>query len=184
MIKEHEWIEAKKALDEAEPTLVQKKSTSSLITKQEHSELAIGDEVKLILLNQQGTIVEQLDKNEYLVQVGIMKLKVKRKDLQFVGKQEQVYVNPVATVKGKHYHVKNELDLRGERFENALLELEKYLDDALLAGYDQVHIIHGKGTGALRKGVQDFAKSHPSIESYRSGKMNEGGSGVTVLTLK
>lgn len=183
-IKEHKWIEAKKALDEAEPTLVKEKTASQTMTEQEDVELAIGDEVKLISLNQQGTIVEQLGKNEYFVQVGMMKLKVKRKDLMLVGKREQAYVNPVATVKGKQYHVKNELDLRGERFEDALLELEKYLDDALLAGYDQVYIIHGKGTGALRKGVHDFAKSHPSIDSYRSGKINEGGNGVTVLTLK
>lgn len=183
-IKEHKWIEAKKALDEAEPTLVKEKTASQTMTEQEDVELAIGDEVKLISLNQQGTIVEQLGKNEYFVQVGVMKLKVKRKDLMLVGKREQAYVNPVATVKGKQYHVKNELDLRGERFEDALLELEKYLDDALLAGYDQVYIIHGKGTGALRKGVHDFAKSHPSIDSYRSGKINEGGNGVTVLTLK
>ncbi|TXL62527.1 endonuclease MutS2 [Cerasibacillus terrae] len=178
--KEHEWIEAKKALDETEPSLTDKEKTSPTV-KIETNALSPGDDVKLVNLNQQGTIVEQLNKNEYLVQVGMMKLKAKRKDLQFIGNQKETFTNPISTVKGKHYHVKHELDLRGERYEDALLQLERYLDDVMLAGYDEVSIIHGKGTGALRKGVQQFAKTHPSIKDYRTGTMNEGGSGVTVL---
>ncbi|PAF11684.1 hypothetical protein CHH61_25985, partial [Shouchella clausii] len=70
---------------------------------------------------------------------------------------------------GKDYHVSLELDLRGERFENALLKVEKYLDDAVLAGYPRVSIIHGKGTGALRTGVKELLKSHRSVKSTRFG---------------
>lgn len=90
----------------------------------------------------------------------------------------------ITAVKGKDYHVSLELDLRGERYENALSRVEKYLDDAVLAGYPRVSIIHGKGTGALRKGVQDLLKNHRSVKSSRFGEAGEGGSGVTVVELK
>src|SRR5690625_7558269 len=112
-----------------------------------------------------------------------MKVKVKRTDLQLMKKQKEATAKPIATIKGSNYHVSTELDLRGERYEDALLKLEKYIDDVLLAGYQKVYIIHGKGTGALRKGVQNFAKTHKNILSYRFGSQGEGGSGVTVLEL-
>ncbi|SDM96825.1 endonuclease MutS2 [Sediminibacillus halophilus] len=180
-LKEHEWIEARKMLDEAQPQLTKKQQTSPKENKQESQELHPGDEVKLLTLNQHGTILEKVSNKEYLVQVGIMKMKAKQKDLQFVKREQPLVEKPMATVKGSSYRVKTELDLRGERYEDALQELEKYVDDALLAGYPRVSIIHGKGTGALRNGVQEFAKRHPRITSYRAGGMNEGGSGVTVL---
>ncbi|WP_153464723.1 endonuclease MutS2 [Sediminibacillus terrae] len=180
-LKEHEWIEARKMLDEAQPQLAKKRQTTSKEEKQEHQELHPGDEVKLLTINQQGTILEKVNDKEFLVQIGIMKMKAKQKDLQFVKREQPLVEKPMATVKGSSYRVKTELDLRGERYEDALQQLEKYVDDALLAGYPRVSIIHGKGTGALRNGVQEFAKRHPRITNYRAGGMNEGGSGVTVL---
>ncbi|WP_163526541.1 endonuclease MutS2 [Halobacillus ihumii] len=184
-IKDHELIEARKALDETTPNLANKKNISKKpVSKQEDKELKAGDEVKLLTLNQQGVILEQTNSNEYQVQVGMMKVKAKRNDLEFVKAQQPYKEKPMATVKGKGYHVKTELDLRGERYEEALNQLEKYIDDALLANYPRVSIIHGKGTGALRTAVQNYAKNHRQIDSYRAGGMNEGGSGVTVLELK
>lgn len=183
-LKEHEWIEARKLFDEAQPQLSNKKKQPKKIVKDENRELEPGDEVLLLTLNQQGSIVNKISKNEYQVQVGIMKVKAKRKDLQFVKRQEAIIEKPMATVKGSNYHVKPELDLRGERYEDALHQLEKYVDDALLAGYPNVSIIHGKGTGALRKGVQAFAKRHSHIKNQRAGEMNEGGTGVTILEFK
>ncbi|MCA1021845.1 endonuclease MutS2 [Halobacillus litoralis] len=184
-MKEHEWIEARKMFDEAQPELAKKKAKEAPAPKKkETKELEPGDEVKLLTLNQQGTIVDQTGKNEYQVQVGVMKVKAKRKELEFVKAKEPYKEKPMATVKGKSFHVKTELDLRGERYEDALNRLEKYVDDALLAGYPQVSIIHGKGTGALRTAVQNYAKNHRSIASHRAGGMNEGGSGVTVLELR
>ncbi|MBN8236881.1 endonuclease MutS2 [Halobacillus kuroshimensis] len=184
-MKEHEWIEARKMFDEAQPELAKKKAKEAPAPKKkETKELKPGDEVKLLTLNQQGTIVDQTGKNEYQVQVGVMKVKAKRKELEFVKAKEPYKEKPMATVKGKSFHVKTELDLRGERYEDALNRLEKYVDDALLAGYPQVSIIHGKGTGALRTAVQNYAKNHRSIASHRAGGMNEGGSGVTVLELR
>lgn len=183
-LKEHEWIEARKMLEEAQPKL-SSKPDGKKESKASNEVLSPGDEIKLLTLNQNGSVLEKISDSEYLVQVGIMKVKVKRSDLQLIGKPKQTtYQKPLATVKGSNYHVPLELDLRGERFEDALLKLEKYIDDATLAGYPKVSIIHGKGTGALRKGVQDFVKNHPSIASTRPGAAGEGGSGVTVIEFR
>ena len=183
-LKEHEWIEAKKMFENAQPNISKKQEDNKKKPSPSNSELHPGDEINLLTVNQNGTVLEKIDKHEYLVQVGIMKVKINRKDLQFIGKQKEVIEKPLATVKGSSYHVSTELDLRGERYEDALLKLEKYVDDALLAGYPKVSIIHGKGTGALRKGVQEYVKNHPSIAVSRQGSMGEGGSGVTIIEFR
>ncbi|MFD2654550.1 endonuclease MutS2 [Gracilibacillus thailandensis] len=184
-LKEHEWIEAKKLLNEARPELSKKQEKQApTIDEDKAKALKPGDEVRLLTLDQKGTIIEQTGKNEFQVQVGIMKMKAKRKDLLFIRREEPKMEKPLATVRGSAYHVKPELDLRGERFEDAVQQLEKYIDDALLAGYNKVSIIHGKGTGALRKGVKDFARKHSKVASARDGDMGEGGLGVTVMELK
>jgi len=183
-IKEHEFIEAKKMLEEAQPELTDKQKSEKARGSSEQKELQPGDEIKLLTINQKGTVLEKISDKEYLVQVGIMKVKVKRNDLQLLGRKKDMAEKPLATVKGSNYHVRPELDLRGERYEDAMIRLEKYLDDALLAGYAKVSIIHGKGTGALKKGVQEFVKKHPRIASNRTGAMGEGGSGVTILELR
>jgi DNA mismatch repair protein MutS2 len=79
--------------------------------------------------------------------------------------------------------VKNELDLRGMYGDEAIVAVEKIFDDAILNGLHRINIIHGKGTGALRKRITEFLKSHPSVKSYRLGEWNEGGTGVTVVEL-
>ncbi|MDC3412588.1 endonuclease MutS2 [Aquibacillus sp. 3ASR75-11] len=182
-LKEHEWIEARKMLEEAQPKLAKSNPNQSK-PKGIDQNLQPGDEVMLLTLNQQGTILKKINEKEFQLQVGIMKVKAKREDLSLVKRSEPVIERPMATVKGSNYHVKTELDLRGERFEDAIHRLEKYVDDALLAGYPRVSIIHGKGTGALRTGVKEFAKKHRQIASYHDGGMNEGGNGVTVLEFK
>ncbi|KGP71362.1 endonuclease MutS2 [Pontibacillus yanchengensis] len=182
--KEHEWIEARKNLDEAQPELSKKQAKPQPKKNTQPKSLKPGDEIKVISWNQTGHIIEQTSEKEYQVQLGIMKMKVKANDLELIKREEPVKQKPMATVKGSSHHVKPELDLRGERYEEALSRLEKYIDDATLAGYPQVSIIHGKGTGALRKGVEQFAKGHRSIASARAGGMKEGGSGVTVLELR
>ncbi|GAA0429171.1 endonuclease MutS2 [Lentibacillus halophilus] len=182
-LKDHEWIEAKKMLEEAKPDLSSKSSQTVNKRSEPNRELHPGDDVMLLSANQQGTIIEKVNAKEYYVQVGMMKIKVKRNDLQFIQKQPTVQEKPVTAVKGFGHHVKTELDLRGERYEDAVKKLEKYIDDALLAGYTSVSIIHGKGTGALRKAVNDAAAGHSRIASARPGKAGEGGNGVTVLQL-
>ncbi|MBE2974620.1 endonuclease MutS2 [Priestia megaterium] len=183
LVKEHELIEARKRLEDAVPTLEKSKKKPAVPKKQERT-LQAGDEVKVLSWGQKGTLVERVSNNEWQVQMGIMKMKVKEKDLEYISSPKPVETKPLATVKGKDYHVNLELDLRGERYENALIRVEKYIDDALLANYPRVSIIHGKGTGALRKGVQEYLKNHRSVKNIRFGEASEGGSGVTVVEFK
>ncbi|ADU31420.1 endonuclease MutS2 [Evansella cellulosilytica] len=185
-IKDHQLIEAKKRLEEAKPHLVNKKSNEKPKTSSnsKKKKLIPGDEVKVLSFDQKGHIVEQVNDKEYFVQLGMMKMKVKADDIQYMSSPKQLEKQSLSTVRGKDSHVKTELDLRGERYDSAMMEVEKYLDDAVLAGYHQVSIIHGKGTGALRKGVQDLLKTHRNVKETRMGAAGEGGSGVTIVSLK
>lgn len=182
-IKDHELIEARKRLEEASPHLVKNKK-QTVTANNQTAKLAPGDEVKVISLNQKGHLLEKVGDKEWQVQIGIMKMKVKEKNLEYVSRPKPIETKPLATVRGNDAHVKLELDLRGERYEDALLKVEKYIDDALLAGYPRVSIIHGKGTGALRKGVQEYVKNHRSVKKARYGEASEGGTGITVIELK
>jgi DNA mismatch repair protein MutS2 len=179
-VKEHELIDARKRLEGAAPEDKKKK----LKAKAAPRPLQAGDEVKVITYGQKGTLVEKVSEKEWIVQIGILKMKLDESVLEYT-KPEKVKDTVVsASVKGRDSYVKLELDLRGERYENALLRTEKYLDDALLSNYHQVSIIHGKGTGALRQGVQTYLKNHPRVKSFRYGEAGEGGHGVTVVELK
>lgn len=183
IVKEHQLIDAKKRLEEAAPKtkIKQKKKLIS----QNIKEILPGDEVKVVSFGQKGHIVEKLSDKEFQVQIGIMKMKVAVEDLQLLDRPKLVEKKPMATIRGSSdHHVKPELDLRGERFEDAMLRVEKYLDDALLAGYNSVSIIHGKGTGALRKGVLQLLKNHPHVKSSKMAAMNEGGLGNTIVEFR
>ncbi|UOE54622.1 endonuclease MutS2 [Bacillus sp. CMF12] len=181
-VKEHELIEAKKRLSEVAPQMSSAKN--KLKPKNNKHVFEAGDEVKVLSFGQKGHLLEKVSDNEWQVQIGILKMKVAEKDLEYIKSPKPVETKPVATVKGKDFHVSLELDLRGERYENALLRVEKYIDDALLAGYPRVSIIHGKGTGALRQGVQEYLKNHRSVKKIRFGEAGEGGTGVTVVEFK
>lgn len=180
-IKEHELIEARRRLEESAPALKKTKKPSAAKAGRM---LKPGDEVKVLSFNQKGHLIEKVSDNEWQVQMGIMKMKVKESDLQFAGAPKEKETKHLATVRGRDYHVSLELDLRGERFENALSRVEKYIDDALLAAYPRVSIIHGKGTGALRQGVQEYLKNHRAVKRVRFGEAGEGGSGVTIVEFK
>ncbi|AYV74244.1 endonuclease MutS2 [Bacillus sp. PK3-056] len=180
-VKEHELIDARKRLDDATPQIERQKQPAASKTNHVYQP---GDEVKVLTFNQKGQLLEKVSDKEWQVQIGIMKMKVKEKDLEFIKAPKVVETKPLTTIKGKDYHVSLELDLRGERFENALARVEKYIDDSLLAGYPRVSIIHGKGTGALRSGVQEYLKNHRAVKRIRFGEAGEGGSGVTVVEFK
>ncbi|WP_404355727.1 endonuclease MutS2 [Cytobacillus firmus] len=181
-VKEHELIEAKKRLSDAAPQMSPAKN--KLKPKNTKHVFEAGDEVKVLSFGQKGHLLEKVSENEWQVQIGILKMKVAEKDLEYIKSPKPVETKPVATVKGRDFHVSLELDLRGERYENALLRVEKYLDDALLAGYPRVSIIHGKGTGALRQGVQEYLRNHRSVKKIRFGEAGEGGTGVTIVEFK
>ncbi|SFC64454.1 DNA mismatch repair protein MutS2 [Bacillus sp. 491mf] len=182
-VKDHELIEAKSRLEGAAPELVKKQQTKVKNTAPKQV-LRPGDEVKVLTFGQKGQLLKKVSDNEWNVQIGILKMKVKESDMEYINTPNPVEKKAVTAVKGRDYHVSLELDLRGERFEDALARVEKYLDDAQLASYPRVSIIHGKGTGALRQGVQDYLKKHRGVKSFRYGDMGEGGLGVTVVELK
>ncbi|WP_033541718.1 endonuclease MutS2 [Planococcus sp. CAU13] len=181
-IKEHQLIEAKKRLEGAAPeNRILKRAAKD---KQREVKLKPNDEVKVISFGQKGTLVEKVSDKEWIVQIGILKMKLPESDLSYTRPEKEKETRTMATLKDRDSYVKLELDLRGERYEDALARVEKYIDDALLSNYHQVSIIHGKGTGALRQGVQQYLKKHPRVKSYRFGEAGEGGSGVTVAELK
>ena len=182
-IKEHELIDAKKRLEKAVPEMT--KSAKLTNKKSKKQQYLPGDEVRVLTFDQRGTLVEKVSADEWQVQMGILKMKVKEKDMEYLGSTEKKQeTRPMAIVKGSDSHVKLELDLRGERYEDALLKVEKYIDDALLASYPRVSIIHGKGTGALRQGVQEYLRNHRAVKKIRFGEAGEGGTGVTVVEFK
>ena len=157
------------------------------VSKKEIKELKVGQEVKVITLNQQGSVVS-VDNNrkEAIVQIGTMKMTLPFKSLEIAKKDPKTTVtkstrNIITSKSGK---VKREVDLRGLTLEEAIMELEKYLDDAYLSGHENVTIIHGIGTGVLKKGLQDVLKKNKHIKSKRQGEYGEGGAGVTIVTFK
>lgn len=149
--------------------------------------LNAGEDVKVITLNQEGTVVSADDKKkEAVVQIGIMKMTLPYKSLQRIKNQQQATVTKKtrSVIKAKSGRVKGEVDLRGMNLEEATLELEKYLDDATVAGLEQVTVIHGVGTGVLKTGLQDVLKKNKHVKKKRPGGYGEGGVGVTIVTLK
>lgn len=181
-IKEHELIDARRRLDEAVPKLSNKAATAP--KKKQQRTFAVGDEVKVLTFGQKGQLIEKVNDTEWQVQVGIMKMTIDEKELEFIKSEPQKEKKTMATLRGKDFHVGLELDLRGERYEDALVRVEKYIDDALLANHARVSIIHGKGTGALRTGVTNYLKRHRSVKRIRLGDASEGGSGVTIVEFK
>lgn len=183
VVKEHELIEARKRLEEAAPLEDNKVLKKAAQVKARAQNLVVGDEVKVLSYGQRGTLLKKVSDAEWVVQMGILKMKIADSDIEYI-KPEKQPVQRVAGVKNRDSHVKLELDLRGERYEDALLRTEKYIDDALLSNYGRVSIIHGVGTGALRQGIQGYLKKHKRVKSFRFGETGEGGFGVTVVELK
>jgi len=144
-----------------------------------------GQEVFLPRFNQRGYVLAAPDNDQVQVQVGIVKVNVPLSDLRLVDKEgpSSGRVQVSALLKNKTREVSVRLDLRGMRAEEALLEVEKYLDDAALAGLPQVQLVHGKGTGALRAAIQQHLKGDRRVKSFRTGEQGEGGMGVTVVEL-
>ncbi|MCF6092553.1 endonuclease MutS2 [Microaerobacter geothermalis] len=179
-IKEHRLIEAKKRLEAALPRF-KKEPVHQRKGAEVKNNLLPGDDVMVYSLNQRGQILEEISSDEILVQIGLMKMKVNKADVGPVSTEKKPERNLLATIKGNREHIRPELDIRGDTIEDAIHSIDKYLDDAVISGLNQVSIIHGKGTGALRKGIQEYLKKHPQVKEFRLGVHGEGGSGVTVV---
>ncbi len=149
--------------------------------------LKVGDLVRIVKINQKGYVLSEADENgDLMVQAGIMKINVNINDLQYISEND----NEVAfktrysgIAKEKTFNVAMELDVRGRSLDEALLEVDKYLDDVYLSRRSKVTLIHGKGTGVLREGIIQLLKGHPHVKSYRAGAYNEGGIGATIVEI-
>lgn len=183
-VKEHKLIAAKKRLDQAAPQLSSGVGTEGDRERNKSAKIDLGAEVLVLSLGQKGHVVD-LSGEEATVQLGILKMKVMRNDLQLVRQAAQTA--KVNTYKGamvkrsRDEHVRTELDLRGSNLEESIMEVDRFLDEAFLSNLGQVYIIHGKGTGVLRTGIQEYLRRHSHVKSYRIGNYGEGGTGVTVV---
>lgn len=182
-LKEHEFIEAQSKLShlKAEEETLQK---NKILQKQKRKrELKVGDAVEVQSFGQRGTIVEKADNKQWVVQMGMLKMKLPESDLVQL-KQEAEPKQKVSVRRTSSGGVSTEIDVRGERVEEALNRVDKYIDQALLANYPQVTIIHGMGTGAVRKGVHQFLRKHSQVNSFEDAPANQGGSGATIVKFK
>ena len=157
------------------------------VATKEIKNLKPGDEVKVITLNQNGSVISVDErKKEAVVQIGIMKMTLPFKSLQKAKADVKTTVTKGTRniIKSKSGRVKSEVDLRGMNLEEAIMEVDKYLDDACVAGLEYVTIIHGIGTGVLKSGIQEVLKKNKHVKSQRPGQYGEGGAGVTIAVLK
>lgn len=148
-----------------------------------------GDEVRIVSLeNKKATVLKKPDaKGDVLVQAGIMKIAVRLDDLRLLN--EPAKKGPQTdTAAGKvtlgDKSVGLSIDVRGKLVDEAIIEVDRYLENAAMNGLNEVMIIHGKGTGALRAGIQSYLKTHRLVESFRQGAYGEGDAGVTAVTIK
>ena len=188
---EKERADLRRKIDENEQKLtVGKKKKVKKQTRPE--DLKVGDAVHVISLNLSGTVSTPPNAaGEVTVQMGILRTTVSVKDLELLEEQDVTYdgkkeITGSGTIRmGKSLSVATEINLIGMTVDEAIPELDKYLDDAYLAHLPSVRVIHGRGTGTLRSAIQTFLRKDRSrVKSYRSGEYNEGGNGVTVVTFK
>jgi len=189
-IKEHRLIEAKKRLEDAVPdAAAEDAGRSGTFARGGKMKLSPGDEVHVVSLGRKGTVID-LGEAEATVQLGILKMKLPLSDLRpakdtaAAGGAARAATAGMGVKRTRDLKVRTELDLRGATLDEALVEVDRFLDEAIMANLGQVSIIHGKGTGALRSGIQDYLRRHSLIKQFRLGTYGEGGSGVTVVELK
>ncbi|MDQ0917241.1 endonuclease MutS2 [Paenibacillus sp. V4I5] len=183
-VKDHRLVEAKRRLDQAAPELREKQVRAA---KKRPERIEAGDEVRVVTLGQKGHVIEIVSATEATVQLGIMKMKVDLSNLEKIGSTAQKKpAHQVATTvkRTRDDNIRMELDMRGLNMEDALIEADRFLDESFLGNLGQVYLIHGKGTGVLRTGMQEYLRRHKHVKSYRMGNYNEGGAGVTIVELK
>lgn len=148
-------------------------------------DLKPGETVELTMLGTKGTVLTLPDaKGEAMVQAGVMKMKVHISQMQRVQEEPKSKKKPGGKIALAEKAVSMECDVRGMNLEEALLAVDLYLDNCVMHSLKQVQIIHGKGTGILRSGIQAHLKKHRSVQEFRLGRYGEGEDGVTVVTLK
>ncbi len=144
-----------------------------------------GQRVKLITLGQEATVLKAADaKGDVLVQAGVIKMSIPLNDIRPVEQKKQPQKTGAKVTLSQDRTSALSLDLRGNMVDDACLEIDRFIDTALMNGVHEFFVVHGKGTGALRAGVQAYLKNHPRVKTFRLGTYGEGDAGVTVVTLK
>ncbi|MBS6019342.1 MAG: endonuclease MutS2 [Leptotrichia wadei] len=146
-------------------------------------DFAVGEEVLVKTMNQNGKILKIMPDNRIQVQTGILKLVVSTDDIVKIQKKKTNKFKNFASLK-RTSQVRGEIDLRGMNADEAIAELETYMDRAMLTGYHEIYIIHGKGTMVLRKKIHEYLRTSKYVAEFKDANQNEGGVGCTVVTLK
>lgn len=149
-------------------------------------ELMAGDSVRVVDIDKEGTVIATADKDgNVFVRVGIMKMRVPLKNLVLLDNKVEAVKSYKRTGESRATReVKTEIDIRGMDSIEGIIEVERFIDSAIMSGLGTISIIHGKGTGVLRKSVWDRLKTHKNVKTYRSGTFGEGEMGVTIVELK
>lgn len=186
-VRTNKVIEAKGALNKLERENQNLAQNKVLQREKRRHDVSVGDTVKVLSYGQQGVITKKLADHEFEVQIGILKVKVTDRDVEKISTQAapKKAERAVRSSRGlRSTRASSELDLRGQRYEEALTNLDRYIDSSLLAGLNTVTIIHGIGTGAIRNGVQQYLKRNSHVKSYSYAPANQGGTGATIVQLQ
>ena len=186
-LKPHEIIEAKAELKKLAPEKVDLSKNKVLQKAKKKRAPKVGDDIVVLSYGQRGTLTNQLKDGRWEAQVGLIKMTLEEKEFDLVQAQQEVpvkkkQVNVVKRASGRGPQAR--LDLRGKRYEEAMNELDAFIDQALLNNMAQVDIIHGIGTGVIREGVTKYLQRNKHVKSFGYAPQNAGGSGATIVTFK
>ena len=185
-LKPHEIIEAKAQLKKLAPETVDLSKNKVLKQAKKNRAPKVGDDILVISYGQRGTLVNQLKDGRWEAQVGLIKMTLEEAEFNLLKsekeqpKRKQVNVVKRTTTSGPRAR----LDLRGKRYEEAMQELDTFIDQALLNNMAQVDIIHGIGTGVIREGVTKYLRRNKHVKSFSYAPQNAGGSGATIVVFK
>ena len=186
-LKPHEIIEAKAELKKLAPEKVDLSKNKVLQKAKKKRAPKVGDDIIVLSYGQRGTLTNQLKDGRWEAQVGLIKMTLEEKEFDLVQSQQEAsvkkkQVNVVKRASGRGPQAR--LDLRGKRYEEAMNELDAFIDQALLNNMAQVDIIHGIGTGVIREGVTKYLQRNKHVKSFGYAPQNAGGSGATIVTFK
>ncbi|MBQ4609606.1 MAG: endonuclease MutS2 [Clostridia bacterium] len=190
--QEHEIQKVRKKIEQAQEALAEKKEVAGEIPKS----VKPGDMVRIASMDVEATIITPPDAKGFVqLKVGMMKMRAQLSDLRTMTSTQQLIKKEQKKLERKKSmreqrvditmrSVRQELDVRGMALDEALPEVQKFIDDAMLSSLGEVSIIHGNGMGILRAGIQDCLRRHPAVSSFRLGRYGEGETGVTIVTIR
>ena len=181
-LKQHELNDLLHSMDKSKNKVkLQRKLESQ--PKFNNSEIQVGDDVLVLSYNQRATVLE-ISGNTLQIKMGAMKLNIKKKEVRKIESEPEIAKRYVSTSSVSSKKVGIDINVIGLNTEEAIREIENYMDKVILQGYDTFTIIHGLGSGILRKNIGEYLKNNRYVASYRTGGQNEGGMGATVVEMK